>query len=148
MHPFPKWAQILSSAVASTSFCILFGGNVADTIAAFIAGFLLYVFLLLVGTPRMSKIFSNICGGAVATATCLLTYHMGLGDNLSPMISGAIIPLVPGVAFTNGIRDIGGGDYLSGTVRLLDAMWSFLCIAIGVGMVFGLYQRLMGGTFL
>lgn len=148
MPPFPKLALILSSAVASASFCILFGGNVEDTIAAFLSGFMLYVFLTLVGNPRMSKIFSNICGGVVATATCLLTYRLGLGENLSPMISGAIIPLVPGVAFTNGIRDIGDGDYLSGTVRLLDAMWSFLCIAIGVGIVFGLYQRLTGGAIL
>lgn len=146
MPPFPKWAQILASAVASASFCALFGGNVGDTVAAFIAGFLLYVFKLQIGNPRMSKIFTNICGGAIATASCLLTYHLGLGENLSPMIGGAIIPLVPGVAFTNGIRDISDGDYLSGTVRLLDAIWAFLCIAIGVGMFFGLYQKFGGAV--
>ena len=146
--PFPKWAQILSSAVASAAFCILFGGGVGDTISAFIAGFLLYVFLLQIGNPRMSKIFTNICGGIVATTSCVVAHQLGLSEHLGPVISGAIIPLVPGVAFTNGIRDIGDGDYLSGTVRLLDAIWSFLCIAIGVGMVFGIYQRITGGVIL
>ena len=96
----------------------------------------------------MSKIFTNICGGAVATTTCIVAYRLGLGEHLSPMISGAILPLVPGVAFTNGIRDIGSGDYLSGTIRLLDAIWTFLCIAIGVGIVISLYQRVMGGDIL
>ena len=40
----------------------------------------------------------------------------------------------PGVAFTNGIRDIVDGDYLSGCVRLLDAILVFCSIAIGVGL--------------
>ena len=145
--PLPNWAMYLASAVASASFCALFGGNVRDIVSAFIAGLLVYIFILQFGAPHISKMFTNICGGAVSTAVCLAAYHLGLGENLSPMISGAILPLVPGVAFTNGIRDIGDGDYLSGTVRLLDAMWTFLCIAIGVGIVFGLYQRL-GGTML
>ena len=148
MPPFPQWAQILASALASSTVCVLFGGSVEDTVSAFIAGLMLYIFLLQIGNPRMSKIFTNICGGAVATLSCVVAYQLGLGENLSPMISGAILPLVPGVAFTNGIRDIGGGDYLSGTIRLLDAIWSFLCIAIGVGVVFGLYQRITGGVIL
>ena len=96
----------------------------------------------------MSKIFANICGGAIVTILCLLSYRLGAGHNLGHMISGSILPLVPGVAFTTGIRDMGGGDYLSGTVRLLDAFWTFLCIAIGVGIVFGFYQRITGGTIL
>ena len=148
MPPFPKWVLILASAVASASFCVLFGGGVEDTVVAFVAGLLLYVFLLHIGNPRMSKIFTNICGGAIAATSCVVAYQMGVGQHLSPMISGAIIPLVPGVAFTNGIRDIGDGDYLSGTVRLLDAIWSFLCIALGVGVVFGFYQRFTGGAIL
>ena len=44
------------------------------------------------------------------------------------------MPLVPGVAFTNAIRDIANGDYLSGAVRMLDAMLVFVCIAVGAGM--------------
>lgn len=144
---YSKWSQVFASAVGSAAFCILFGGGVWDTLSAFAAGFLLYLFMVFLGYPHVSKIMCNICGGAIATATSLALYRLGVGENLSPMIGGAIIPLVPGVAFTNGIRDISGGDYLSGTVRLLDAIWVFLCIAIGVGLVFGVYQRL-GGAIL
>lgn len=147
MPPVPAWLRYLGSALAAASFCVLFGGGVMDTVTAFIAGFLLYVFLVQLGS-RMSKILSNICGGALVTVLCIVSYRLGVGQNLSHMISGAILPLVPGLAFTNGIRDIGGGDYLSGTVRLLDAFWTFLCIAIGVGTVFALYQRITGGTIL
>lgn len=147
MPPVSNRICYLASALASASFCVLFGGGLMDTVTAFVAGYLLYIFLLLPG-KHMSKIFSNICGGAIVTILCLTSYRMGVGQDLGHMISGAILPLVPGVAFTNGIRDIGGGDYLSGTVRLLDAFWTILCVAIGVGIVFGLYQRVTGGAIL
>ena len=64
------------------------------------------------------------------------------------MISGAIMPLVPGVAFTNGIRDIADGDYISGAVRMLDAILVFVSIAIGVGVMFSIYNGLTGGIVL
>ena len=79
---------------------------------------------------------------------CIVCYHLGFGDNMNHMIIGSIIPLVPGVPFTNGIRDIADGDYISGAVRLLDAMLVFLCVAIGVGVMFTVYRRLMGGVLL
>ena len=69
-------------------------------------------------------------------------------SNMMSMIAGAIIPLVPGVAFVNGIRDIGDGDYISGAVRLLDATLVFICIATGVGVVLSFHSYFMGGIVL
>lgn len=140
--------QILASGVGSACFCYLFGGSLADGAVAFVAGLLLYVFVLLVGAAHMSKITKNICGGALVTLICILSYRLGLGKNISHMIIGSIIPLVPGVAFTNGIRDIADGDYISGVVRLLDAILVFLCVAIGVGVMFIIYHRIFGGLLL
>lgn len=138
--------QVLASGVGSACFCYLFGGSLADSAVAFAAGFLLYVFVLLTGRSHMSKITKNICGGALVTLICIFSYQMGLGENLSHMIIGSIIPLVPGVPFTNGIRDIADGDYISGAVRLLDAILVFLCVAIGVGVMFIIYHRGFGGV--
>lgn len=140
--------QVLASALGSASFSYLFGGNLADAAAAGLAGFVLYLFLLFVFPSHMSKIVSNILGGAIVTCICIGCYHLGFGDHLNFMIIGSIIPLVPGVPFTNGIRDIGNGDYISGGVRLLDAILVFLCIAIGVGVVFSLYNGLLGGAYI
>ena len=55
---------------------------------------------------------------------------------------------MPCIAFTNGIRDLADGDYISGAVRLLDAMLVFVCVAIGVGVVFILYHKVFGGAML
>lgn len=140
------WLQVLSSGVGAAAFCFLFGGTLLDSAAAFIAGVLLYIFVLWVSGPHMSRIIGNILGGALATVVCILCRRLGLGDDLNHMIIGSIIPLVPGVPFTNGIRDLADGDYISGSVRLLDAILVFLCVAIGVGVTITVYHRLGGGV--
>lgn len=140
--------QVLASGIGSACFCYLFGGSLTDSAVAFAAGFLLYVFVLLAGRFDISKITKNICGGALVTLICIISYRLELGQNLSQMIIGSIIPLVPGVPFTNGIRDIADGDYISGAVRLLDAILVFVCVAIGVGVMFIIYHRCFGGRLL
>ena len=125
-------------------FCVLAGGGLAECATAFIAGFLLYIYVLKIGV-RLSKIVGNIIGGALVVLIALLCRMALPGLNLSAMISGTIMPLVPGVAFTNGIRDIANSDYLSGVVRLLDALVVFISIAIGVGVMFSIYHGVTGG---
>lgn len=140
--------QILASGVGSACFCYMFGGSLTDAAAAFMAGVILYLYILRISGPHLSRIVGNIGGGALVTFICILCHDMGFGGHLNLMIIGSIIPLVPGVAFTNGIRDIADGDYISGAVRLLDAILVFLCIAIGVGVMFTVYHRVMGGVLL
>lgn len=143
-----KGMQILASGVGSGAFCCLFGGSMGDSMCAFAAGVLLFCFVLCVGAPHLSKIVSNIGGGALVTLLCGLMYLAGWGQNLNFMIIGSIMPLIPGVAFTNAIRDMADGDYISGSVRMLDALLVFFSIAIGVGMGIAFLGLLDGGIFL
>lgn len=143
-----KSVQFLAAAVGSGAFCYLFGGDLLDCGAAFISGFLLYVYILYIGAPKLSKLMGNIGGGALVTMLCMIMYHLGFGHHISSMIIGSVIPMVPGVAFTNAIRDIADGDYIAGSVRMLDAMLVFLGIALGVGLMFTLYNRITGGILL
>ena len=144
MKPKRAWEQILASAVGSAAFCILFGGGFADCLASFVAGFLLWVFVLFVGTRHLSRIVNTVTGGLLSSLVCFGLYRIGLGSHLSNMIIGAIIPLIPGIAFTNGIRDMANEDFIAGTTRLLDAMLSFFCIALGVALAFMLDGNVFG----
>ena len=132
----PLWEQFLGAALGSGAFCAIFGGSLLDCAAALVAGTLVYLFLALVCAPSWSKALSNICGGALGTGLCILFSRLGFGQHLGNMIVGTLIPLIPGVAFTNGLRDIAGEDYLAGITRLLDALMVFLCIALGVCLAF------------
>lgn len=144
----PGMRKTLACAAGSGCFCLMFGGSLADCLCAFAAGLLLYLYVMYFFEPHLSKIVGNIGGGALVTVLCILMYRLGLGDALTPMISAAIMPLVPGVAFTNGVRDIADGDYIAGSVRLMDALLVFVCIATGVGLVITVYHRATGGILL
>ena len=62
-----------------------------------------------------------------------------------PNASETMLPLVPGVNFTNAIRDVADQDYIAGSVRMLDALLVTFCIALGVGLVITGYHQLAGG---
>ena len=144
MRPKPAWEQIAASAFGSAAFCIIFGGGFADSIAAFVAGLVLWVYMLFVGYRHLSRIAGAITGGLLATLLCGVMFRMGLGTHLSNMIIGAIIPLIPGVPFTNGIRDLAHEDYIAGVTRLLDALLTFFCISMGVALAFMLDAAVSG----
>lgn len=144
----PAWEQILASAVGSAAFCIIFGGSFMDCLASFIAGLVLWVFMLFIASKSLSRIVGNVTGGLIATSVCFGLYRIGLGHHLSNMIIGAIIPLIPGVAFTNGIRDMANEDYIAGVTRLLDAMLTFFCIALGVALAFMFDENVFGAMLL
>ncbi len=148
MPPKPRLHQVLASGVGSACFCFLFGGDWLDSLAALAAGLLLYLYLLYLVKGRLSKIASNITGGALVTMVCNVLYQLGMGHHLGEMIIGSIIPLVPGVAFTTAIRDIADEDYIAGAVRMLDALLVTFCIAMGVGIVMMAYHSFVGGLVL
>ena len=50
------------------------------------------------------------------------------------VIISSIMPLVPGVAITNAVRDSLQGDYISGCARILEAFLIAAAIAIGIGL--------------
>ena len=136
MRPHPVWEQVLASALGSAGFCIVFGGGLLDCAASFVCGILLWLFVLYVTAPHMSKIVGNIVGGFFVTLLCIVFHRIGFGHSLPNMIIGAIIPLIPGVPFVTGVRDVANEDYIAGATRLLDAMLVFFCIAAGVALAF------------
>ena len=142
-----KRVQIFASGLGSAAFCYLFGGGLMDSVVAFGAGLLLYAYILQVSI-HLSKIVGNILGGLLVTLFCGGFRLAGVGEHLNFMIIGSIMPMIPGVAFTNAIREMADADYISGTVRMIDALASFLSIAVGVGCGTLILNWVSGGTLL
>jgi len=142
--------QVLAAGVGSGCFGYLLGASALESLVAFWIGCLLYIWVLAAKKLRMSKMIVNIVGGVMITALAILAYHLPLpGDvELGGMIIGSIMPLVPGLAFVNAIRDIADSDFLSGTVRMIDALLVFVYIAVGVGVTLSAYNNLGGGLML
>ncbi len=134
--------QILSCGIASACFCYIFGGNLLDSANALLGGFFIQSFLCFTGKFNISKFIINISASMIATFSAVILLLLGLGDNLDLIIIGSIIRLVPGVALTTSIRDFFNSDYLSGTIRLIDAIITGGCIAIGVGVMMSIFNFL------
>ena len=101
----------------------------------------------------------NLCTGFSSAFFAILLE----GDNLPTFIStftqlnilptpamlvvGSIMPLLPGVSFIKGIRDLIAGDLISGVARAFDASVTAISIACGVGIILDIWFRL-GGNLL
>ncbi|MBQ3787172.1 MAG: threonine/serine exporter family protein [Bacteroidales bacterium] len=155
----PAWEIILGIALGVSAFSILFGGSLTDAAATLACGLILGTFMAYVSS-HLSRLIGNVAGGLVGGLLCILAVHLAT-QPLSPsatqllshsatlhlpnMIIGTIIALVPGVPFTNGIRDLANEDYIAGTTRLTDAFLAFLCIALGVALAFIVEGLFAGG---
>ncbi len=132
----PAWEQILAAGISAGGFSAIFGGGFLDCAAACLVGLILYTFIVFVSSRYMSKIVGGICNALLSSLLCIGFWRLGLGESLSDIIIGGIMPLIPGVPFTNGVRDLANSDYLAGLTRLTDAMLGFFCIALGVAVAF------------
>ena len=100
-------------------------------------------YLLLCGRYSLPGGFQKITTASLITLVCILLCQ-ALHTSASHAIIGALMILTPGIAFTMGIRDFVQGDYLSGTIRMIDALLIAASIAIGTGLVLRLYTVLTG----
>lgn len=137
---------IMACGIESAGFCFLLGGQLADSLFSFLLGMLLQTFLAAGAKRNVSKFLLNILGSALVTAGSLILYATGLDIRSDHIIIGGIIVLMPGVALVTAIRDLFNGDYLSGGIRLMDALLTGICIAVGVGATVKIFQLLGGGA--
>lgn len=143
--------QVLGAGIGAACFGYLMGSTFMESVVTFFIGCLVYLWVLLAKRCSLSKIIVNIVGGMLITLCAIFATHLSTASvvfSLDGMIIGAIMPLIPGMAFTNAIRDIADSDFLSGTVRMMDALMVFVYIAVGVGIVLITYNNMTGGFIL
>ena len=149
--PPKRWhVKVLAAGFGSMGFGYLLGATIPESIVALVIGCMTYLWVLFAEKNDMSKIIKNIVGGVIITILALVAREIPINGYLrmEGMISGAIMPLVPGVAFVNAIRDVADSDFLAGTVRMLDALLVFVYIAVGVGITLSGYKMLAGGVLI
>lgn len=147
--PNPSYkARVLASAFGAFSFCFLFGGSALDAVVSLCAGGALGLYLFWCQTRRVEHLFQCVSGAALVSAFCMVISQLfsAAGIHTSAAIIGAFMILTPGVAFTMSIRDFVRSDYLSGTIRMIDAVLVAASIAIGAGLVLLLEQIYLGGV--
>lgn len=135
---------LIMACIGCAVFTLMLGGSFNDFVCSIFTsacGFVINEYILnLSKTPFLGNFVSSL----VATFAAVLLVKLNLGHNLNMIVVGSILPLVPGVAFTSGIRDFLSGDLISGTARSFEAIFVAVAIAFGVGSVL-LLVSLLGG---
>ncbi|MGX7091479.1 threonine/serine exporter family protein [Hutsoniella sourekii] len=138
---YTPYSKDLSVAIMVVAFAILLGGNFWEIIFSFLAG-------AVVASARLGKEALNMNEFLYGIFSTMITsFFITLGMDYMPvemsshiLIISALMPLYPGTAFTNAIRDTLKGDYLAGLARMTDAGVSALSLAIGVVIGLSLYN--------
>lgn len=144
--PYSPLMKAVGTIGVAACFTPIFNGTVLDFFAAGIVG----AFLALASWMVKKIKINDFCVSAfssfvVAFSAMAIQRFLFPLASVDVMIISSIMPLVPGVIFTNAIRDTLNGDYAAGTARMLEAIVVALAVAAGVG--FGMvFFRTLGGV--
>lgn len=128
---YPFALQVVAYALVAGGFTVFFGGSLSDGLAAgFIGAALRFVEQ---GLRRMSSnkllvaLMWSLSGGFMAS----MLVAFKLGEHIDMISIGCIMLFIPGVAFTNSIRDLFVGDTITGLSRFVEAIALAVIIALG-----------------
>ncbi len=141
VNNYGKWTKILSGSLACAFFSLLFGGTFLDFISSYLVSLIVLISVNGIDKYKMTFFINNFIGAALASILSILATKIGIGKNMDIIIIASIMSLVPGVAITNALRDTISGDFISGLSRGMEAIFSALAIAFGVGIVLNIYFK-------
>ncbi len=130
-HVFPLPAKIGAYFCAAAGFTVFSGGNLLDGLCGGICGVVTGLLVLFFDNLKTNTFFKTIASGFVLAFLAYCLGGIGLADNVDAAIIGALMLLVPGLLFTNSVRDIIYGDINSGVNRLVEVMIIAVALAMG-----------------
>ena len=136
--------HIVASGIGSAMFTIMLGGNGADFGASLLVGAIaMYCYQ---ASERMYSSFFilNMLAGLVIGGVACIAASIYPTCSVDKIIVGAVMPFVPGLAFTNGVRDFLSGDLIAGNSRIAEAIIIACSIAVGVGFMLKIFIILQG----
>ncbi len=130
---YSRPVQILAAALSSGSFTIILGGAGLDFIYGAVGGIIAQE--LTRWTVRyVPRFFAVLLASLVGSLFAVFISIVGLSKHEGVIIIGAILPLLPGLAVTNAIRDLLAGDLLAGVARGAEALFTAAAIAVAVAL--------------
>lgn len=132
---FSLWPSVTASGMIGAGMGILIDGGVGEVVAAFMGAASVRYIAHVISRLHAIQFTYQFLGGMVAAALGILTNWLWPQVGKDIVIIGGIMPLVPGMAITNAIRDIIAGDLLSGLSLGMEAALTSVAVAMGVVIV-------------
>ncbi|KRO29075.1 hypothetical protein DY78_GL001483 [Lactiplantibacillus fabifermentans DSM 21115] len=135
---FPFSWLVVAALVVSVTLMIAFTGHAtpADLITCSLAGMGGFAVFYWVNRFAQIRFLSEFLGALLIGLLTLIGFYLthNTAYHADAIIIGAVMPLVPGVAITNAVRDTMTGNLLSGPARAIEAILSACAIGLGIAL--------------
>lgn len=139
-HSF--WVECLMCAIVTAAFTPFFAAARGDftsftseliiqTVISFFIGFGSRMVLKFSDSTVKNTFFSKFIATFFVTGATFLFLKLGAITKTDEIIIANIMPLIPGIALTNAIRDLFTGDSVAGILRLLESALVAISMAAG-----------------
>lgn len=127
----PLWLEFVCYALIASAFTLFSGGGFVEALTALFIGAVVCGVITLSDKIVKNKVFSRFAASFVATAFAFAALKTGIIESVDKVIIGNIMCFIPGIGFTNALRDLFTGDSIAGLLRLIEAVLIALAIAAG-----------------
>lgn len=129
---------LLGSFLGAGGFAAFFGSNLTDSLCAGLCGIIIGLVLHWMNYLKVNQFFTTIASSFIMTLTAWFLNALHIVESTDTVIIGSLMILVPGLLFTNAMRDIIFGDTNSGVNRIVQVLLIAVAIALGTGAAWSL----------
>lgn len=139
---YPTIINLIGSFLVGCGFTLLFGGHVLDCLCGGLCGLITGVASMVMQRWKINQFFQTIASAFLLAMAAYAVATTGIITSVDAAIIGPLMLLVPGLLFTNAMRDIIFGDTNSGTNRIVQTLLIAAGIALGTGAALNLANAL------
>lgn len=136
--PYTYWQTILAAIIAAPFFTIMFGGSSVEACASALAtGFAFPLSLFIKKMIAIDFVASFV--GAFVFSFCAYWIANTFPATINPNMinAGAVMPFVPGIAFTNAVRDLMTNHINTGMTKIFQTL--LIIFSLGAGTAVALF---------
>ena len=136
--------QYIAHLLGAGGFGLFMGGTLVDGICAGLCGLLVGIVDKYLDGLKANQFFRTIASSFLMAMLAYAFGAMGIARNPDAVTIGALMLLVPGLLFTNAMRDIIYGDTNSGVNRIVQVFLVAAALSLGTGAAWSISSRLWG----
>jgi len=141
---YPMIVQYLAHLIGAGGFGLFMGGTMVDGLCAGACGLLVGVVDKYLDRLKANQFFRTIAASFLMAMLAYVFGAVGIARNPDAVTIGALMLLVPGLLFTNAMRDIIYGDTNSGVNRIVQVFLVAAALSLGTASAWHCAMRFWG----
>lgn len=131
---YSPFVSYLGNFFAGWGFSVFFGGNLLEAMCGGFCAIIAGMADSMLRRIRVNRFVRTLVAAFLFAFPAFMFESIGQIANADMAIVGAIMPLIPGLMFTNAMRDVIHGDMNSSIIRLSYVVLLALAMAAGVSL--------------